>query len=215
MAAVDLHDVRALVTVPDEEMLPPPGLFLHRSWLHGPAHVGRVMIHALRLVEATGLADATPPLWAAVYLHDIARTHDGWESEHGPNACARLARLTEVRALLVRGGVREADWPAIETAVARHSRGEAASGEPYQQLIELLKDADGLDRVRLGDLDPAYLRNPQARAMVPFAEQLLRATDPWRPPSADHFGYLWREAWRLLQPAAGVAKRRADGPGAG
>lgn len=30
-----------------------PELFLHRSTLHGQAHVGRVMVHALRLIEAT------------------------------------------------------------------------------------------------------------------------------------------------------------------
>jgi hypothetical protein len=37
-----------------------------------------------------------------------------------------------------------------------------------------LKDADGLDRVRLGDLDARYLRNPEAREMVGFAEASSR-----------------------------------------
>jgi len=187
---MELDQVRALVTVPDEELLPPPGLFRHASTLHGPAHVGRVMIHAFRLVAATGLGELMPSLWASVYLHDIARTHDGREPGHGTNAWARLAELPEVRALFTRGGVRESDFPAIRAAVARHSRGEAVSDEDHRRLIELLKDADGLDRVRLRDLDPRYLRTPAARTMVSFAQRLFEATDPWQPPSLNHFGYL-------------------------
>jgi HD superfamily phosphodiesterase len=74
---MNLEQVRALITVTDEEMLPRPELFLHRSTLHGQAHVGRVMIHALRLIEATGFTECACALWAAVYLHDIARVHDG------------------------------------------------------------------------------------------------------------------------------------------
>jgi hypothetical protein len=36
----------------------------------------RVMVHAFCLLEATGWSEEAPRLWAAVYLHDIARTHD-------------------------------------------------------------------------------------------------------------------------------------------
>jgi hypothetical protein len=39
-----------------------------------------------------------------------------------------------------------------------------------------LKDADGLDRARLGDLDPGYLRHPEARELVKGAKRLFRAT---------------------------------------
>ena len=194
-----LERVRSLVLVPDEEMLPLPGLFLHRSALHGQAHVGRVLVHALRLVEATGFVEETCRLWAAVYLHDIARRHDGIAPGHGAAAWARLAELPDVRARLERGGVRDADWPAIRAAVTRHSRGEAVEGEPHARLIELLKDADGLDRVRLGDLDPRYLRHPQARAMTGFAARLYDETDGRCPLSPAHFPCLWQEALRLVR----------------
>lgn len=197
-----LQQVRALVRVPDGEMLPPPELFLHASRLHGPAHVGRVMIHALRLVEETGRVEEMPALWAAVYLHDIARTHDGSEPRHGANAWTRLADLPGVRTLFAHAGVREGDLPAIQAAVTRHSSGEARQGEPHRQLLELLKDADGLDRVRLGDLDPRYLRTPAARTMVEFAERLyeetqrgdVRSDDP-----ASLFAFLWGATDRLVE----------------
>ena len=72
-----LAEIRALVPVPDEELVPPTELFLHPSRLHGQAHVTRVMVHAFRLIAATGFVEETARLWAAVYLHDIARLHDG------------------------------------------------------------------------------------------------------------------------------------------
>ena len=194
---VTLQQVRTLVTVPDAEMLPPPELFLHASTLHGPAHVGRVLIHALRLVEATGLVEEMPSLWAAVYLHDIARTHDGSEPRHGANAWARLSTLPQVRDLFTRGGVRDSDLPGIQAAVTRHSRGEPGEGEDHRRLIELLKDADGLDRVRLGDLDPTYLRIPAARGMVGFARRLLAETDGRGWPAPGRFAMLWQVTGRL------------------
>jgi uncharacterized protein len=193
-----LAQVRALVTVADEEMLPPPELFLHASFIHGPSHVGRVMIHALRLIEATGFVEEMPRLWAAVYLHDIARHGDGWERDHGPRAALRLASLPQVLDLFRRAGVAESDLPAIRDAVARHSRAEATPGEAHARLIRLLKDADGLDRVRIDDLNPAYLRTPAATTMVDFAERLYRETRLHVPQPADHFAWLWRETHRLL-----------------
>jgi uncharacterized protein len=193
-----LDQVRALVTVPDEEMLPPPELFLHASFIHGPSHVGRVMIHALRLVETTGFVAEAPRLWAAVYLHDIARHGDGWERDHGPRAALRLRSLPHVLDRFQRAGVVESDLPAIREAVARHSRAEAMPGEPHVCLIQLLKDADGLDRVRINDLDPAYLRTPAAKSMVDFASQLYEETRGRTPAPAEHFAWLWREMQRIL-----------------
>jgi hypothetical protein len=132
-----------------------------------------------------------PRLWAAVYLHDIARRHDGRSARHGADAWARLADLPDVRALFGRGGVREEDYPVIESAVTHHSAGEPLATDSSWQLTALLKDSDGLDRVRLGDLDPTYLRHPEARGMVRFAEQLYRETDGKVRPSRSYFKQLW------------------------
>jgi hypothetical protein len=189
-----LEDVRALVPLADAEMVPPPGLFLHESGLHGQAHVARVLVHAFRIVAATGHLEETARLWAAVYLHDIARVHDGRSRRHGADAWVRLAGLRDVQALFARGGVREEDYPAIRAAVTWHSDGEPLPDHPHRRLVSLLKDADGLDRVRLGDLDPNYLRLPESRKMVAFAEALYRATDGRLDVGDDHFARLWEEA---------------------
>jgi len=186
-----LAEIRALVPVPDEELVPPPELFLRKSTLHGQAHVARVMVHGFRLIAATGFIEETARLWAAVYLHDIARLHDGVAPLHGADAWKRLADLPDVRALFARGGVRDEDYPAIEAAVVCHSDGEPPADHPHRRLMCLLKDADALDRVRLGDLDPVYLRHPEAREMVGFAEQLYEITNQRIPPSRDYFARLW------------------------
>jgi hypothetical protein len=195
---MSLEDVRALVTVPDEELVPPPELFWHSSLLHGQAHVSRVLVHAFRLVEATGFVHEMPRFWAAVYLHDIARRHDGRSPRHGADAWTRLADLPDVRALFARGGVRDEDYPAIQSAVTLHSAGEPLPADPFWQLTALLKDADGLDRVRLRDLDPARLRHPEAREMMRFAQRLYQETDRRIAPSPDYFARLWPSAGQLL-----------------
>ena len=46
----------------------------------------------------------------------------------------------------------------------------------------MFKDADGLDRIRLGPqgLDEGYLRTTHGRALVPFARRLLEASEHTR-----------------------------------
>ena len=195
---MDLENVRVLVTIPDAALVPPPSLFAHQSTLHGQAHVARVMVHAFRLVEATGFTEEMPRLWAAAYLHDIARTHDGTCHRHGADAWARLATLPDVRALFRRAGVKDDDYPAIEAAVTVHSQGEPPPDHPHRRLMALLKDADGLDRVRLGDLDPRYFRHAQTAGMVDFAGRLYETTDGRIEPGPDYWSRLWPHVARIL-----------------
>jgi len=198
MGSMSLTDIRGIVTVADAEMVPPPLLFLHGSTLHGQAHVARVLVHALRLLEATGQEELTPQLWAAVYLHDVARRHDGVCRRHGRDAWIRLAGLPLVAERLERGGVALVDYPAIEYAVTVHSDGEPVRSDPNYPLAALLKDADALDRVRLGDLDPRRLRHPEARAMIGFAQRLYDRTDGGLAVGPDYFARLWPEAMALI-----------------
>jgi len=186
------------IPLPLRDLVPPPSLFWHDSSLHGQAHVARVMVHAFRLLDATSAHHLAPALWAAVYLHDIARRHDGHCTRHGADAWARLPDLPEVQSLFSRGGVKESDYPAIQTAVTEHCRSEVPPDHPHRELAALLKDADGLDRVRLYDVDPAFLRHPEAVAMVAFAKRLFEETDTRLTPGPDYLERLWPEAERLL-----------------
>ena len=183
------------IALPLASLVPSPELFTHCSALHGQSHVSRVMVHAFRLLEATGWIEEAPRLWAAVYLHDLARTHDGRCYRHGGDAMTKFRTLPELRALFVRGGVTADDYDAIKTAVVHHSLPqELDRAHAHYRLTSLLKDADGLDRVRLGDLDPRYLRNVEARGMVPFAQALFDDTDGRVATGDDHFEHLWPHA---------------------
>jgi hypothetical protein len=156
------------------------------------------MVHAFRLIAATGWTDEAPRLWASVYLHDLARTHDGLCYRHGGDAMKKFESLPHVRELFARGGVQDDDYSAIKTAVVHHSLPqELDRGHAHWRLTSLMKDADGLDRVRLGDLDPRYLRNAESRGMVDFAETLFAQTDGRVPVGEGHFALLWSEVLRL------------------
>jgi hypothetical protein len=156
---------------------PQPADFRHPSDLHGQHHVARVLVHALRLVEATGLSAFRTPLWAAVYLHDLERTHDGYCERHGADAWLRFTRDQALQQILALGGVTPDQHPMIRTAVTHHCRRELPGTHEHYTLTALLKDADGLDRVRLGDLDPSRLRFDESQQMVPFAEHLLQVSE--------------------------------------
>jgi hypothetical protein len=92
--------------------------------------------------------------------------------------------------------------------VTEHCRSEVQPNHAHRELAALLKDADGLDRVRLYDLDPSCLRNPKAVAMVPFAQRLFEETDRRMEPGPDYFERLWPEAERLLATSKQPAESR-------
>ena len=62
-------------------------------------------------------------------------------------------------------------------------------------LLWLLKDADALDRVRLGDLDPRHLRSANARDLIESADELYLRTRKMTEPVD-----VWSEAFRLRLP---------------
>lgn len=184
-----------------DPFVPLPQHFRHASTIHGQAHVARVMIHALRLIEATGWEEEAARLWAAVYLHDLERTHDGACHRHGADAVTRWRTQDALRLHMLTGGVTEDDHEAIEAAVTLHCMDDdelPPRDHPYWRLCVLLKDADGLDRVRLGDLDASYLRLPQSLAMVEFATRLYDVTNGDIPEGEGHFAELTAAAAELL-----------------
>lgn len=179
-------------------MAPRPELFAHESQLHGQAHVARVIVHAFLLIDALGLEAYSSKVWAAAYIHDIGRRHDGVCAEHGRYAMEKVATLPQVKSLLAEGGVSAEDWEGISVAVENHCREEIPKTHPHWTLTAILKDADGLDRVRLGDLDPSFFRFPESQGLVPFAKALYEQTHEKFTPGPDYFAALWPIAQRLL-----------------
>ena len=197
------YRLKKLIPLPLESLCPPAEFFTHQSRIHGQAHVARVMVHAFLLVDALGLEELSSSVWGAVYFHDIAREHDGVCLHHGQYAVEKADTLPHVKALLAKGGVASEDWEVIAVAVENHCREEIPRDDPHWTLTAILKDADGLDRVRLGDLDPRYFRFPVTHEFVSFAQALYQETDAKLHPGPDYFATVWPVAQRLLSGMAG------------
>jgi hypothetical protein len=156
------------------------------SDLHGPGHIARVMVWASILSRQTEWFPQA--VWAAA-CHDLRRRDDGSDPGHGFRAGAWVRRKLPLllgRALDGLELVASAcDWHVCEDD-------EAEWDHP---VLWLLKDADGLDRVRLYDLDPGYLRLPGTRDWIRQAQALYEATlDVEDPPR------IWETARRQGLP---------------
>lgn len=160
-----------------------PWWFLRPHSIHGLSHTRRVLIHAAALAEPAGLNPTEfEALVHAVAWHDIGRTHDGWEREHGRQSVARIKDLNLAVDLDpdVLGLVLFAiEWHSTDDDLAIEATGGAKEAstahapdlDPRLRVLWTLKDADGLDRVRIHDLDVTRLRSEAARA---------RETEAWR-----------------------------------
>ncbi len=185
------------IPLPLNDLVPRPDYFVHQSTIHGQSHVARVVIYTFLLADRLNLAARTAQAWAAAYMHDIGREHDGICRKHGQYAIDHLASLPRVRALLERGGVAPENWESIFAAVRYHCVDDIPKTHPHWEMTAILKDADNLDRVRLGDLDPRFLRFEQSHALIPFARALYEETHWVLSPGPGYFSELWPVAQRL------------------
>jgi HD superfamily phosphodiesterase len=160
-----------------------PEWFERPGSIHGISHTRRVLIHAQQIAAARDL----DPEWfesvvLAVAWHDIGRTHDGREPEHGANSVAKVRRLgldrgvdqqVLARTLFAMEWHSVSDYLAVDAAAALQP-GHRPEPGTMLRVLWLLKDADGLDRVRIYDLDPEQLRYEESVKLVDRARQLLR-----------------------------------------
>lgn len=168
----------------------PSGVDASRT-IHGVGHTSRVLVHATELADELDLPSwEREALACAALWHDIGRTHDGVDYYHGAKSAGKVVALglhfnaqpkvyeTALYAITHHCG----DEAHAESAAHRLSyRVPADAGEVPEgidpdsalRVFRLLKDADALDRVRLGDLDVNYLRHAESRRRVDRAWELL------------------------------------------
>lgn len=179
-----------------------------RSWfllqppsdLHGLGHTARVMTWACVLARETEWLE--PVLWAAA-CHDLRREDDGADPQHGFRAGTWVR---EVLPGLLPAPPDNLEW--IARACDWHVCPDREAGWDHP-VLWLLKDADGLDRARLYDLDPRFLRRPAARQRVADAEAFFEATQDMDDPPQ-----IWQVAAELGFPVAELldwVKRRSGG----
>ncbi len=150
--------------------------------LHTKRHCARVLLLCLLIAEREGLsADEAETLCACAVFHDSRRNDDGLDVGHGARAAAYYRDLSA-----------EAGWafrPTSYAIMAYHDRDDALGEDEVSKsaamsaetahglaplpperavlLYRAFKDADALDRFRLGDagFDERYLRTEAARAL--------------------------------------------------
>jgi len=153
--------------------------FLRPHSIHGVLHAKRVLLLSLALSHLNELNEVdTGILTKASLYHDIGRINDGVCYEHGRNSIKKALELG-----LIDGEVNEEN-EILRYIIVNHCLRDnmAKSMDKYSitdreramGLLKLFKDSDGLDRVRIDDLDVKYLRHPVSRELVPLAEYLLK-----------------------------------------
>ena len=152
--------------------------FQTASNIHDKLHSKRVLIFCLMMAELLQLPseDVETLAWAAVY-HDTRRINDDAEPGHGKRAAlyyrnhcpGSYDKVTNIIIHYHSLG----DQKGYE-AIAREIQGQEAR-ERATKLYNIFKDADALDRQRLGGLraiDVRMLRNPVAQELT-LASRLI------------------------------------------
>lgn len=153
--------------------------FLHSSELHTKRHCERVILYALALAKRLVLSpEEQDALGAAGAFHDSRRQDDGLDVGHGRRAADYYREFCATHGL----GFDQRTY----TMMAYHDRNDALGEAEMERLslqngvllYHIFKDADALDRWRLGPngLDPALLRTGEARGMARFSKKLVEET---------------------------------------
>ena len=153
---------------------------LHCSQIHGVDHINRVIVLGSLLAARENVSENDwIILLNALKYHDIGRINDKVDDSHGLRGAELIRKLYERDFLKDEIKTKEELDILCET-VRLHSINDnylsavRNSNPRLYRIVSLLKDADNLDRVRLSDLDPRFLRSRNAVDMISFAEQLYR-----------------------------------------
>lgn len=140
---------------------------------HTKAHCARVLLFALTIADKLSLPPAErDALGAAAVFHDSRRRDDWLDVGHGQRAADFYRQYCRTHAL--------AYDARVYAIMAYHDRDDALGEQALAQqktgvlLYRVFKDADALDRFRLGPdgLDVRYLRIGAAKALCAYARQV-------------------------------------------
>jgi len=153
--------------------------FLVPDSIHGILHTKRVLLlsYIIGLYENLNSQDLKVVLTAAKY-HDIGRTNDNYDETHGILSFNKMIQLK-----LVNKDMK--DIHILKFIIDNHCISDDQGIENLKNypitdknraihLYYILKDADGLDRVRLRDTDIEYLRLPISKKLPLAAQQIYQ-----------------------------------------
>lgn len=157
---------------------------LYTSRTHGWQHIERVILLGAHIAQNEHFNEKeTRMLLLCCAYHDIGRVSDWYAPHHGSKSARKIEDGILGHLL---DGLNEDEIKIIECAVAAHSDKdskissyeesyEISNHEMFFKIASCLKDADNLDRVRLGDFNPKYLRHEKSRELADFAQELYNS----------------------------------------
>ena len=139
--------------------------------IHGIGHLYRTMIACALIGQLTERPREALLAFCGAYIHDLGRTNDGVDHSHGANS-VRL-HFARYMPLWAKYNLTQLEQEWVKQAVVQHSSQEYMHrGDAGYAVMAILKDADALDRCRIGDLNPDWLRFPESRRLVIAIAQL-------------------------------------------
>lgn len=143
--------------------------------IHGIGHIYRTMIGCALLGELLQKPREGLLAFCGAYIHDLARETDGEEPEHGANAV--LKYFDKFNNLWDKYQLTHAEREQVKQAVTQHSGCEwMQPKDPGYHVMAILKDADALDRCRIGDLVPEWLRYAESKRLIKIIELIYVKT---------------------------------------
>jgi hypothetical protein len=140
---------------------------------HGIGHITRVLVWTARIAESVADPLRLDELLWAAGLHDIKRWDDGRDREHGQRAAEWVLREFPAAQPDDAGRL---DLDLIASLCRYHVvNDELIPSDQWSIELKILKDADGLERVRIWDLDANRLRlRDISPSLEPLAWALMR-----------------------------------------
>lgn len=141
----------------------------HDSQIHGLDHMTRVFILqeliCSQLEQQGETINRHAVRWAAA-THDVGRLDDGLDPQHGQRSAQWIKENLHEH-------MSPEELDVASFIVHWHVPHDHEAPDMTIELA-ILKDADGLDRVRLGDLDQSFLRTPATPQLVGVAQNLYQ-----------------------------------------
>ncbi|MBR5133288.1 MAG: hypothetical protein IKV29_04200 [Alistipes sp.] len=145
------------------------------SIIHGIGHIYRVMIGCALLGRLVQKPREALLAFCGAYIHDLARCNDGIDFEHGANAV--LKHFEHFNHIWDKYRLTPQERDQVKEAVIQHSICEYFKpGDSGYDVMAMLKDADALDRCRIGDLAPDMLRYAESRELITVIKDICFKT---------------------------------------
>lgn len=150
------------------------GKSISASWfekpngVHGLKHTRNVLYLSGILADLQRLDNREKNVIAvAAIFHDIGRVNDSVDIHHGFESWKKLQGLScfsQIKEYFTEEELRE-----LERLICYHCIADSKYPSKDHRMLDCLKDADALDRVRFGGLDPDYLRLDSSQVLEVLA----------------------------------------------